>query len=193
MCLPMFSKSQNTSDHLIPDKSIWSLFDYQFVYYSNIRNVLMKDLSNDPKIRLVSLPSFSPESVLQIDKSTLIYRIPNQMIWSNNNQANIEVKEYRVEIDSRSVALIKSLFLKAIRQTRYPETKIWGLDGIYYYFLAWGNGLESGKTWSPNTPNMQKLVEIGEKLIELAKTKTELISFDEDFTLEIENLNKNLE
>lgn len=197
IAIPMLCKAQIGKDHLTPSRDIWGIFDHQFEYYSNVRKVLLKDLSDKPKIRLMVMPSFTPESVLDIQETNgkyyLIYRIGESRIWSNDNWKKIKVKEYKSKIDSKSAELIKSLFLKAIKQTKYYEKDILGVDGVNYYFYAWDYGLKSGTTWSPNTPNMKKLVGLGNDLITLAKSNKTTISFDKKFVEEIESLIKDLQ
>lgn len=197
LILPILGRAQNYSDHLTPDRGIWGIFDHQFDYYSKVRKILFNDLSDKPEIRFLVMPSFTPENVLDIQKSNgtyyLVYRICENMIWSNNNWEKVKIKEYKSEIDSKSVELIKSLFLRAIKQTKYYDENIMGLDGVNYYFFAWDYGLKTGTIWSPDTPNMKKLVEIGNELIKLAKNNDTIISFDKKLTEEIETLKRNLE
>lgn len=192
-------KAQSDTDHLKPQNGIFGVFDYQFDYYSNIRKILFKDLSDKPEIRFLVMPSFTPESVLDIQKNyetgyySLIYRIGDNMIWSNNTLEKMSVTEYKKEIDSKSAQIIKSLFLKAIARTRHYEEDIMGLDGTYYHFFAWDNGLRAGMIWSPDGPKMRKLIDIGNELINLAKDNETQVSFDQEFIKKIEELNKELD
>ena len=198
--IPILTKAQGYSyyDHLTPGNDIYSISDRQFNYYSKVRTILFNGLSDRPEIRLIVLPSFTPKNVLDIQKDNkdgdfyLIYRICEKMI--NSNKDSEEVKEYKTKIDSASVQLIKSLFLKAIKQTKYPENEIDGRDGITYHFLVWDYGLKTGITWSPQTPKMRKLVEIGNELINLVKkSDSSIISFNKNLIEDIEKLNKELE
>lgn len=192
-----FCKAEN--DHLTPADNIFSLFDYQFEYYSQVRTILFKDLSDKPDVRFICIPSFTPEKILDIQenegKFVIIYRIAKNHIWGSKNWQDISVTEYKKEIDIKSAQLIKALFLKATTKTRYYKKDIMGLDGADYYFFAWDYGLKSGTVWSPSTdmPKMKKLVEIGEKLIQLAKNDKNYISFDSAFIKEIEELTKKIE
>lgn len=199
--LPILVKAQGYSyyDHLTPGNDIYSISDRQFDYYSNIRKILFNGLSDRPEIRFIVMPSFTPKNVLDIQKDNkdgnfyLIYRICEKMIDSNKNNEEVKVKEYKTEIDSASVQLIKSLFLKAIKQTKYPENEIDGRDGINYHFFAWDYGLKTGMIWSPQTPKMRQLVEIGKTLINLAKSDSSKITFDKNFVETINKLNNQLE
>lgn len=200
--LPLFCKAQTENDHLEPIGSVWELFDYQFEYYPRVRKVLYEGLTDKPEIRFLVISSFTPENVLDIQqdrenwKYFLIYHIVEKPIWNNENWENVEVKEYKVEIDGKSVERIKGLFLKAILQTKYKSEIEKGIDGENYHFFAWDYGVKSGEIWSPSEgmkPRMTKLVEIGNDLIELAKTGKEKVSFDKKFINKIERLMKELE
>ncbi len=198
--IPILCRAQTYADHLIPDCGIYGIFDYQFDYYSNVRTVLFKGLSDKPEVRFLVMPSFTPENVLDIqkdnkeDKYYLVYRICERMIWTNKNWEEVKVKEYKAEIDFKSVQLMKSLYLKAIKQTKHPEEEELGMDGVNYYFFAWDYGLKTGTVWSPQTPKMRQLVEIGNELINLAKkSDSSIISFNKNFIKDIEKLDKELE
>ena len=54
------------SDHLEPANSVFTILDYEFEYYSQVRNILFKDLDDNPEFRFLVMPSFSPENVLNI-------------------------------------------------------------------------------------------------------------------------------
>lgn len=199
--LPLLSNAQTENDHLEPISSLWGVFDYQFDYYSKVRKVLYEGLTEKPEVRFLVMPSFTPENVLDIQKEEggkyfLVYHIGEKTIWNNEKWDSVRVKEYKVEIDRESVELVKSLFLKAIFQTRYKEKYDKGADGVNYHFFVWHYGLKSGKIWTPSEtgkPRMNKLVEIGNDLIELAKTGKEKVSFDKALIEKIGKLMKELE
>lgn len=202
--------AQITSEHLVPVKGIYNIYDYQFEYYSRVRNVLFKGLTDNPEIKLQVMPSFSPENVLVIeydknnDKYFLNFHICDQKIWSNKKWKRVKVNKFRSEIDQASVKLIKSLFEVAIAQVRYPdkvfdenglEEVIVMFDGTGYEFSVFTEfyGIRAGAVRSPNEGSkMGKLVAIGEQLIELAKSKKEKVSIDEDMRKSMEALTKEL-
>lgn len=199
--LPLFCKAQTENDHLEPIDSFWELFDYQFDYYPKVRKVLYEGLTEKPEVRFLVMPSFTPENVLDIQKEEggkyfLVYHIGEKRIWNNEKWDSVKVKEYKVEIDREPVELVKKLFLKAIFQTKYKEKYDRGFDGVDYYFFAWHYGLKSGQIWIPSEtekPKMSKLVEIGNDLIELAKTGKEKVSFDKALIEKIKRLMVELE
>lgn len=196
--LPIFCKAQNYIDCLTPDSGIFGLSNSRFDYYSRVRKILFDGLSDQPEIRLLLIPSFTPENVLDIHQSDetgnyyLIYRICDGVIGVNDNREELKINEYKSEIDSKSVELIKSLFLKAVKQTKYNKEDVEGRDGVNYYFFVWDYGLKTGLVWSPYTLRMKKLVEIAHELIKLAKSEKP-VSFDKKLIDDIVNLRNNLD
>ena len=197
-----------SNHYLVPVEGYFDMYNYQHDYYSKIHSILFNGLEERPVIRFQVMPSFTPESVLDIEfdkkdnKHYLIYHICQQMIWCNPEPNRITVNKFRTEIDEKSVDLIKSLFDIAIAQVRYPkiiqsanseEILIPSimLDGTSYYFTIGmiGYPLRSGYTRSPSKgTKMEKLVDIGEKLIELAQSESEKVTLDKNLQKEIEEL-----
>jgi len=196
LCRVGVTKAQSDWDHLEPVGGIYDIYDFQFEYYSKVRKVLFNGLTDKPEIRFQVMPSFTPESVLDIQfdrdnkKYYLVYHICEQMIWhSDKNWENVKVNKFKTEIGKESVDLIKFLFDIAIAQVKFPKEEIMGLDGTNYYFSVDKYGLKSGTVWSPSKGSkMQRLVDIGNKLIELAKSKKEIVEIDEKFQQEIKKL-----
>ena len=72
--------AQEKDDHLTPIRGVFDISDSSFDYYSKIRTLLFKGLSDSPEISLLINPSFTPESVLniEVDRETNKYYInPN--------------------------------------------------------------------------------------------------------------------
>jgi len=195
LCNIGIAKAQNNGDHLVPVGGIYDIFDFQFDYYSKVRKVLFDGLTDTPEIRFQIMPSFTPESVLVIDDDSIIYHICKQMLWINKNWKKVKINKFKAEIDRKSVELLKSLFDTAISQVRFPYEYEKGLDGVDYYFSIFelGYGTKSGKVWSPDKGSkMDKLVDIGNKLIELVKSSKEKVEIDNELQKEIETLIKEL-
>lgn len=195
--------SDLSNEYLVPVEGFYDAYDFSFEYGSKLRQVLFDGLDDRPIIRFQVMPSFTPESVLDIefdrknDKYYMNYHIGEQMIYRNQDSLDkVKINRFRTGIDKESVDLIKSLFDIAITQVRYPEIKKTGevtimFDGTGYYFtLGWdGYSLRSGHTRSPSGGSkMKRLVEIGYQLIELAKSKKEITKMDERLQEEIEEL-----
>jgi hypothetical protein len=191
-------KAQTNSDHLEPVGGIFDIYDFQFEYYSNVRKVLFKDLSDKPVIRFLTMPSLVSESVLQIDYDEYknnyycTFHISEAPIWGNKNWENITVKKYRKTIEKQSVKLIKSLYDSAISQVKfYKNYDIIGLDGANYYFSVNKYGQKSGTVWSPDSnTRMAELVAISDELIKKTKEQNDhpIIVFDNDFQERIKKL-----
>ena len=196
LCNMGIAKAQNRGNYLEP---IRENYDFQREYNAKVRKVLFKGLSDSSEIRFQVMPSFTPENILVIEfnrtnnKYYIIYHICEQKIWYNKDWENIKVKKFKSEIDKESVDLIKSLFGTTIAQIRFPTEKdnmIVGCDGTNYYFSIGEDGLlKSGTVWSPNKgTKMDKLVAIGYKLIELAKSNKKKVKIDAKLKKEIEDL-----
>jgi hypothetical protein len=175
----------NQPDNLEPVKDIFSVYDFQFEYYSRVRKILFNHLSDKPQIRFLVMPSFTPENVLDIEldrennKYFIVYHICEEMIWDNDKWKRIKVNEYRKEINQESAELVKTLFKKAILKSKFNEAKFPGLDGVSYYFSYFEFGMKSGSVWSPESgTNMGRLVAIGNELIKLAERDENTVNID---------------
>ena len=204
-------KAQQTNDaHLEPVRGTFEGTDRSFEYYSIVRKLLFDGLSDNPEIRFFEMPSFSAENVLDItfDRNKkeyyLVYHISEENIWYASKREAVKVIKFKTEIDEESVELLKTLFFIATSQVRYPPPPVINADGSYqvaivkdgtrYYFTAQKyNQKRTGMTHSPGKGSkMRKLVDIGYKLVELAKSGKDLVSINEPFKKEIEELTKEL-
>ena len=201
LCTTAFA--QRNDDHLVPTCGVFDMWDWRLEYRSRVRETLFNGLSNRPIIRFLTLPSFDTERVVEINREQdslfIVYHVSEQQIWSNNHWRNVKVKRFRTEIDIESVNLIRSLFGIATSQVRFPETIIdesgmmsitVGFDGTTYYFIFdCPSGRRSGTVWSPpEGSKMRRLVDIGYRLIDLAKSEQEKVRFDTEFQKEIQQL-----
>jgi hypothetical protein len=205
------TQAQINKDHLEPVNGIFDIYDYQFEYYSKVREILFKGLFDKPEIRFLTMPSFSPENVLQIDCDKdrknyyCTFHICDSIIWynwydKNENLENMTVKKYRKAIEKQSVELIKSLYDLAISQTKFYEIEkdengneliTMGTDGENYYLSVNRYGQKTGKVWSPGkNTKMAELIAISDELIEKTKEENDhaIIVFDNDFRKRIKKL-----
>jgi hypothetical protein len=202
------TQAQTDDDHLEPVNGTFDIYNFQFEYYSKVRKILFRDLSDNPEIRFMTMPSFSPENVLQIECDRdrknyyCTFHICDNIIWYNKDKdwENITVKKYRKAIEKQSAELIKSLYELAISQTRFYKIKknengdvlvTIRADGNDYYFSVNKYGQKSGTVWSPGkNTKMAELVAISNELIEKTKEENEGagIVFDNDFRERIKNL-----
>ena len=159
-------------DHLEPVGGYFDLYEYEHEYFSNIRSILFKDLSDSPEIRYFVRPSFDTEYVLQIehdrdsDKYFIVFHRAKQSIWSTEDKQSIAVVKRQNRISKSDVDLIKDLYINAIKKTKYIESDLIGLDGTTYLFTVFDFGLKTGQTWSPREgTKMHELTLISEKVI----------------------------
>jgi hypothetical protein len=184
------------SDHLESSNSIFDIYDFQFEYYSHVRNILFDGMTDMPEIRFLVLPSFSPEYVVSVEKDEddnhyLVYHIGKESIWYSEKKDKIKVEKLKREIGSESAELIKELFIEALKDTRQVEGMSQGLDGVNYYFSVNDWGPKTGTIWSPDDgTNMRELVNIGNELISIIKKspKGEQINFQPAYKTRIKNL-----
>lgn len=182
--------SLKAQEHLEPVGGVFDIYDHQFEYYPKVREILLKNSYDSPDARFLMLPSFDGETVVDLlnenDKYTLEYRKAERNIWYSLSDKKIEVKikSVKKDISKEDAELIINLFEKLIMQVRYPETKIYGTDGVNYYFSS---GNKSGKVWSPNAnTKMSRLVDIGNDLMNFCLNKD--LYFEKDFKDRIKKL-----
>lgn len=98
LCNVEHNYGQDSEDHLQPVGSIYDIYNYEFEYYSKVRKVLFKELTDSPSMRFQVMASFTPEHVLDIDfdkdnsKYYMIYHICEEEIWYNEKWEKIKVK-----------------------------------------------------------------------------------------------------
>lgn len=206
LCLPTSLIAQNEIQlsppppnpplsHLEPVEDFFSMPDYHLEYFIRLRDLLFKGLVDEPEIRFLILPSFTPESVLEIqyhkeiNKYFSVYHTLEKTVWLNKQWKKVKTIEYKKEISKESAELVKSLFKAAIRDAQYPTWNNSGLDGTTYFFSYSDWGLRTAFIWEPNEAStLGHLIYIGQKLIELTKENDQVIKFEEDFKTEISNL-----
>ena len=189
-------------DHLRPVDGIFSESSFLLEYYSSVRKILLRGFSDHPEVRIVIIPSFATESALDMEqdesskKYFLLYHLANPSIWYSQGKHKIQVDSVKIEIETHSFLLIKKLFLNALNKVKYPTDSLrsLGFDGTDYYFSVDDMGLKTGTIWSPPPGGkMSKLVEITNHLIQMMKSESDLIEFDDAFSKEITELTKKLE
>jgi hypothetical protein len=190
-------------DHLEPSTSLFGLYDFSYEYESQIRDILLKDLSDSPEVQIVITPSFGKEIVLQIehdrtsDSYTLITQTGSHSIWYNNYEdepKEIKVKRKEKRLSKESFTLIKELYKTAVLTVKYIDTDLVGLDGTTYQFAVSDYGIKTGQTWSPNEESkMGRLVDITHQLIELSEKRRRSLELSPEFISEIKQLTNELQ
>jgi len=196
-------------NHLIPEVGIFNTTNSHLEYCSKVRKVLFQGLEFRPLARLLILPSFTPENVVEIEfdrannKMYVVYQIAEKMIWNNDNWEQIKLTKIKKEIAKESAQLIIKLFQTAVGETKQSDDEritIVGenyqltvqhasVDGENYIFTANIPIPKIGTTLSPPAESkMGRLVSVGLQLITLAKSDKESIEFDTKFKAQIAQL-----
>ncbi len=165
-------------DNLQPVEGLFSGSTFLDQYYLAVKKVLFDSLSLNTDLRIVVMPSFSPEYLISLDtkenKTYLTYRIAKQQIWQiPKPNDKVKFNNYRIEFDTSLTKKIHELFVLAISHARFDNLHE-GLDGTTYIFTIFknGSGLIGGQTWSPTTEKLSGLVAIAEWLNDCARTGT---------------------
>jgi len=203
--LILISQISFAQHHLEPSDSYFDLNNIQYDYYQRIRSLLFEDLA-EPKIRMIVLPSFSKEYILQIEENknspeilNIVLREPVEgSIWTiqdENPKLKINTKTYNSKLSKEDFSLLYQMLYSAIINARFKIDDSMGLDGTTYYFSIWDNGMKSAKIWSPRYPQLEELVNVMQSLAEKIKTE-KVISFSNEMKDSIVDLtdkfNKNL-
>lgn len=130
ICLTSYSQT----DNLKPQTGFFSGLNTQDSYYPIVKKILFDSLSIRTDLRIVVLPSFSPEYLISIDSkgSTkyLTYRIAKQQIWyfpkPHNDQ--ITFTQYQMQLDTSIADKIHKLFFLAISKSKF-DIGTTGVDG----------------------------------------------------------------
>jgi hypothetical protein len=191
-------KSYSQTDNLQPQTGFFSGFTHQDSYYPIVKKILFDSLPNNADLRVVVLPSFSPEYLISIDskgsKTYLTYRIAKQQIWNFPKPKNDQIKfnQFQIQLDSSIAKKIHELFFLAISNAKY-STRDAGVDGTSYIFITFKNGfgLIGGQTWSPRTDKLSGLITITEWLVDCSKTgefinKDKMLTLIKDLTLKFQ-------
>ena len=149
-------------DHLEPTQYYLGGYEGDKIYFSQLDEYLLKDLPEEPEIQVLILPP-GPESVLQIVKDPLtkkfeaIYVRGINSVWNNVHSVSnplpigkFEKETIRKGIREEDALILKALFIKVIKQTKYENIETVTVDGVSYYFTVRDFGRKSGKTWSPS-------------------------------------------
>jgi len=169
-------RSNAQSDNLQTETGFFSGFSHQDSYYPIVKKILFDSLSYYTDLRVVVMPSFSPEYMISLDskdgKTYLTYRIAKQQIWHFPKPDNDQIKcnNYRILFDSSISKKIHELFFLAISKARF-DIRPSAVDGTSYIFITFENGygLIGGQTWSPRTEKLSGLVAIAEWLNDCAR------------------------
>lgn len=162
--------SAREEDHLEPVDGYLSSYRHSHIYFSAVRDILVRDAVNSPVV-MVTLPSFQVESMVLLrpkgDAFEVVSAKCSEQIWSSQNRNAIKVQQSERSISKKAADLISSVFSTATSRVRYVTKSGLGLDGVSYHFSTFeiGVGLRAGKVWSPDPASAcGQLVKLGEDL-----------------------------
>jgi hypothetical protein len=176
--IPFVGFSQG--DHLEPAEDYFNLYPHHRDYYPFLQKHLLASLSSRPVMRVLVMPSFSPESVVSVERDSsknyiVVLRRAKENIWYSKKKEAVQTEQLKNSIGIVLAKKVESVFGKVSTKVKYREEISLGSDGTTYLFSGFvpGFGWRSGKTWSPEKgTRMESLVEIGHLLIELAEEKS---------------------
>ncbi|RZK65523.1 MAG: hypothetical protein EOO92_26265, partial [Pedobacter sp.] len=175
-------RAQNS---LEPCKGVFSIDHEEYGYYALIKEKLFDGLSDTPGARLIILPSFESERVMDIDYDTLSSKyyatvhIANGSIWGVANKENVTINKFRREISPESAQTLFEIYERAIYLSQPCEYVRGGLDGTSYYFMRWSTGMQCATTWSPDKASvLGRLIDINDEIIKSVISQTGVISFN---------------
>lgn len=157
-----------------PNSNIFEDYDFQYEYYSQVRDLLFEGLTDSPVCQLIIIPSFSKELIWQIEynreenKYFSITSTANHSIWYNqykDRPKKLKQKISNNEIEKETAEIIQKLNLTAMQTVKYSDDSQ-GLDGTNYYFSVSNMNTMSGTIWSPSKGSkMDKLINVSHELI----------------------------
>lgn len=159
-------------DHLEPEQG--DLVDYKFSldYHTQIRSILLDSLGDKPIIRMIVLPSFSPEYVISLEKvenKYIVTRVTlDSSVWYSKDYSRIKRRFATKTISSELSDSLSALYLLALSKTRYPDRPLIFTDGISYHFAAKAHfGIHTATKHSPiKGTRIAQLVQLTEKLMD---------------------------
>ncbi|KZN59893.1 hypothetical protein N473_02955 [Pseudoalteromonas luteoviolacea CPMOR-1] len=159
----IFSIAQ-AQEHLVPEPSIYSNTQISRDYHLYVARAFKKSFSSDVILKVVSIHSFHPESVLflkSVDKRySLVFLKAESHYWQTyrNNVPVHPIEKCSISISKQLALQLEKVWSTELLNARYPSDMRQGMDGTTYYFSTPNM---AGKTWSPdkNTP-MGKLVNL---------------------------------
>lgn len=193
----------DAQNHLEPSKGLLGMYDSEYEYESQVRDILLKGLPRTPDVQVIIFPPFgNSEEVFQLnhdrDKETftLISQIVSKSITGNKDEGLSEMKLYKKEklLSKESFELIKELYKTAIYTVRYPDENFLTLDGVTYHISIKDYGVKTGQTWSPvEGSKMGRLVAITFKLIDLIDSSRTTAKISSELSSEIKELTEELQ
>lgn len=149
--LIIFSSILHSNENLEPENTTFSRVGIKD-YYPTLVKLFDEAFKDDAKARMVTIPSFAPESVIFIKKKDDTYKIirlePKLSYWPviskqldskyrdypSNNVNDIEITKCESNLEPKLAIESIKLWKKMLFRTRYSKHVIAGADGVSYHF-----------------------------------------------------------
>ncbi len=144
--------------------------ELQVRYESALRQTLLRDASDVPYARMMVLPSFSPEWMLEVHKpvggkSAVRLVMADSEVWPLCRPRTVTT--HTAQLKPQTAALVHSLWASMVSAARPPSIDEYGLDGTSYRFFVSTakTGSLAAEVWSPpGLSNAGRLAALGESL-----------------------------
>ena len=156
------SRTALPQDHLEPEQGALGGSAFDLKYMVRVHQLLVRETESVEMIRVICLPSLTPEWSLTVRKDELtdkweIELLPAQKrIWMEQDPARVGVTRKTASVDSRTADAIVKAWKKMLIRTRYNDPGI-GVeelvqDGVDYHFMAFRpvSGSMSGQCTDPD-------------------------------------------
>jgi hypothetical protein len=162
----VFSQLSIAQEHLHPEDSIYGGGLVTLDYHLFVTNAFKAAYSGDVILKVITIPSFHPESALYIEKSNGTYSLilleAETHYWGkyDRNYVATPIEKCKVSLDENLAIKVESAWLKELFKTKYPNKYVGGMDGTTYHFSTPPKRLNddnpfglipdmAGVTWSP--------------------------------------------
>lgn len=187
LVLLVFSQFSLAQEHLHPEDSIYGGQIVTMDYDLYVTNAFRAAYSSDVILKVITIPSFHPESALYIEKSNGTYSLilleAETHYWGKYGQNYVAnpIEKCKVSLDENLAIRVETAWLKELSGTKYPNTSGGGMDGTTYHFSTPYKGLKddnsldlipemAGVTWSPEPESRAgMLVGLSEALAQYCK------------------------
>ncbi|GEM_PF-2723637 len=182
--------SNSFGQNIKPNESLLTMADYQFKYYSKIRNTLLKDNYNNTILYFIVLPSFKAEFTFRIVKSKgenygVVTRA-TENIWYSKDVENLDVKKFTSLMKSEDVDLLLKSSELILSKAEYTNDLNFTVDGVSYVLA---NNNKSGTFRTGDKISYYHVIKSLERIIEQIINEED-VSLDESEIKLLENFNK---
>jgi hypothetical protein len=171
-------------DSFEPVEGYFSSYTYKHEYSNNIRNILLKDITDKPLAQLLTA-----ETVMLIqpknhkDHSTgfeFVLIRPKEQLWNSPDPDAVDIERFSAPISKELAHAFNDLWFTALGKTAYPlRNTLTSTGASFHYFSVFrlGEGIRAAKTTSPSKDSIPR------QLISLFTKLQHLIPVADDIAL----------